>query len=82
MWWILLTIYILGWLGSLVFLGAVNTDEPFAFCATFIWPLILVGFLLFLLFLFFRSFYIFGQYLDTNKEESFQQYWNKEILNF
>lgn len=66
MWWILLTIYILGWLGSLVFLGAVNTDEPFAFCATFIWPLILVGFLLFL---FFRSFiYLVSIFIQIKKK--------------
>ena len=77
--YIILVIYILGILGSLVFLGIVREDSVGSFIMTLIWPIVLG---VFSLFLFFRSFYVFGQYLNANTKESFGKYWSKKILEF
>ena len=59
MWWTILIIYILGYLGSLVFLGAVGEDKVSYFFWALFYPVFL---LVFAVVIFFRSFYVLGKF--------------------
>lgn len=77
MWWIILIIYILGYLGSLVFLGAVGEDRASFFFWALLWPACL---LVLAVVIFFKSFYVLGKFF-YDKQEDFCKYWCDHILD-
>lgn len=78
MWWIILIIYILGYLGSLIFLGAVGEKDK---ASCFFWALLYPAFLLVLIVVvFFRSFYVLGKFF-YDEQEDFCKYWCDHILD-
>lgn len=77
MWWMFLIIYILGYLGSLVFLGAVGESEKSYFFWALLWPVFLLAFAVII---FFKSFYVLGKFF-YDEQEDFWKYWCDHILD-
>lgn len=75
--WTILIIYILGYLGSLVFLGAVGNKESESLWFALLWPIFLTALIAVV---FFRSFYVLGKFF-YDEQEDFCKYWCDHILD-